>query len=84
VLIHALVILKSKPTEDEIMILTKSLEYHASTIDNLKKRVTDSLGDQEVTGNVGSVMGLKLKGEHLGTAIFVAMDIRVTRLMIIV
>jgi hypothetical protein len=83
-LIDALVILTSKPTEDEIMILTKSLEYHVPTIDNLEKRVGDSPGDEEVTRDVGSVTESKLKGEHFRTDILMAMDFRVTRLMIIV
>jgi hypothetical protein len=83
-LIHALVILTSEPAEDRIMILAKSLEYHDSAIDNLQRRVKDSLGSKELTEDVGRVRWFKLKGEHLRTSILMARYFRVTKLMITV
>jgi hypothetical protein len=83
-LIDALVILTSKRAEDQIMILTKSLEYHDSAIDNLEKRVKDSPGGKELTDDVGRVRWFKLKGGHFRICILMARDFRITKLMITV
>ena len=83
-LIHATVMLTSRATEDQSVILTKSLEYHVPTIDNIEKSAKNAVENKKPAEEVGRVRGPRLRSEQLRTHVSAVIDFCISRLRVIV